>query len=977
MKNIALLLACLCLTGMLRAQKFIAEGRTALAVVPTTTEGCKNPVVSLNGTWEINMNPGQEAWKNEAGTWKKVQVPGEPAMQGYKVTNDREFFYRTTVQIPADAAGKSVLIRFNGVYSYARVFANGQSVREHFGGFTAWDADITPYITPGKPVVLYVGVTDRSDDISYASGYAHHPIGGILREVEMIILPKDHLNRFYVQTDLSTDFKSATLKIQAAKRMASAGSRVNMMLIDAAGQPVPGQVWAFDLKADGSSEFAFTVKNPVLWNQEQPYQYTIRAELSDKGVITEKIEVKTGFRKVEVSGKRLLVNGDPVKLRGACRHDVHPLMGRSTNRYYDSLDVALAREANVNFIRTSHYPPSKDFLEFADRYGIYVQEETAICFVNTWREGVYNKWGETFNDTAYTSRYLGQLSEMIDRDRNHPCVIMWSIGNESTYGTNFQKEYEFVKSVDLTRPVSWTWPGTAIQAGKRCFDIAVAHYPGYDGKDNENFGLRYNNMEHAEFPLLSDEWAHVACYNLTLLSEDPNVKDFWGRSLDSMWSVRFDVPGNLGGAIWGMTDEIFHLPDTVTGYGPWGYIDVWRRKKAEFWNVKKAYSPIRVTKSSWTGRSSGQMAAEVTIKNRFNHTSLKDIRLTVSQGSDTRQVTLPDVRPHGETTLKLPVSEKSFPSLMLRFYDERNNLVDEEKIQPGFPVPAAMMNAGIDWTIESVGNVLEMSGNGFRIRLDEKTGQLISASSGGKQVLCGGFRVMVNKPKDPGAFKESAGIRSGEYNISKTSINKDEPGRVTVTSSGFVDHYPVSMTTVYQYTGRIETTYQVDSIPQYTWQVGIAYPVDPAIDQISWYRKGYWSTYPDGHLSAVEGSATRFTGLSEVYRLKPSCETAMDMHSYYLTAAILPANAFMQGTEAYRATKENIASYSLLSGGKSLLTVTSPGNQAAKINCPDLGPQELLVLDKWDYWTLSWGNYAGSKNPASRITGTAVVKIGD
>jgi hypothetical protein len=327
--------------------------------------------------------------------------------------------------------------------------------------------------------------------------------------------------------------------------------------------------------------------------------------------------------------------------------------------------------------------------------------------------------------------------------------------------------------------------------------------------------------------------------------------------------------------------------------------------------------------------------------------------------------------------VKLAVIDKSFPSLLLQFYDRENNLIDEERVQPGFPVPAAMMDSGIDWTVESVGKVLEMSGNGFLIRLDEKTGQLISATCEGKPVLSGGFRVVVNKPKDPGAFKESVGIKSGDYRIASSVINKEEPGRVTVTTSGFVDHYPVSMKTVYHYSGRIETTYQVDSIPPYTWQVGMAFPVDPGIDQIRWYRKGYWSTYPEGHLSATEGSAMRYSGIPEAYRQQPSCETAQGMHDYYLSGAIFPANALMPGTEAYRATKENIAAYSLLRGGKTLLSVESDGSQAAKMNIRDIGTQELLILDKWDYWTLSWGNYAGSKNPLSRITGKSVIRIGE
>ncbi|MCX6224267.1 MAG: hypothetical protein NTV01_05875 [Bacteroidia bacterium] len=974
MKKAFILIFCLGAAQISPAQKFIAEGRSALAVIPSRTTGVETAVASLNGTWEINMNPGKEVWKTGEGIWKKVQVPGEPAMQGYKVINDREFFYRTNITIPKTAWNKTILIRFNGVYSYARVFVNGNPVREHFGGFTAWDADISAFIEPGNQVVVHVGVTDRADDISYASGYAHHPIGGILREVQLLIVPKDYLNRFYIQTDLTADLKQASLSFNVAKSQSTAGGKVKFQLFDSAGKQVFNQPQIFDLQDNGSGKYSVRLSGPVLWNQEEPYLYSVKAELLSGGTTEEVIEQKIGFRKAEIDGKRLLVNGQPVKLRGACRHDVHPLLGRSTSRYYDSLDVVLAKEANINFIRTSHYPPSQDFLEFADRLGLYVEEETAICFVNDWREGIYNKFGQTYNDTAFTSRYLGQLGEMIDRDRNHPAVIIWSIGNESTYGINFQKEYDFVKSIDLSRPVSWSWPATALKENKRCFDIAIAHYPSYDGKDNENFGLAYKNMEHEKFPLLSDEWAHVPCYNLTLLRDDPNVKDFWGRSLDSMWSVRFDVPGNLGGAIWGMTDEIFHLPDTVTGYGPWGFIDVWRRKKTEFWNTKKAYSPVRILGTKWK-MSGNKLMVEVRIKNRFNHIILNSIRFKVSKGEQSSFQPLPAIKPHEEGMIQVLVSETEKPVVLLQFYDSMNNLIDEELTSPMPAVPVMEEPKAVTWIVLKNGKQVDLRNNDLLISLDAVSGQLLKASVKGETILNGGQRVVINKPKDPGAFKESEGIYSGDFRASGSTIDTGNSECVIVKSSGFVSHYPVKMAVAYYPDGTIETSYEADSIPPYTWQIGLAYPVSGSIDEIAWERQGYWSTYPNHHLSANQGKTMRITNIIEHYRVKPEYDILQGMHDYYLTGAITAENAFMQGSEVYRATKENIENFDLLSAGKKRLSVESNGNQAAKMNIMPSGCQELLVLDKWDYWSIAWGNYGGSRNASTLVKGKVVVRI--
>ncbi|RED26862.1 beta galactosidase small subunit [Flavobacterium cutihirudinis] len=953
------------------AQQYIAEGRKALAVIPTQTTDVEKAKISLNGTWEINMSPTDEIWKTNSGQWQKIQVPGEPAMQGFTVENDKEFFYRTTITVPASAKNKTTMIRFNGVYSYARVFVNGHFVREHFGGFTAWDADISSFVEPGKPAVVHVGVTDRADDISYASGYAFHPIGGILREVQLLVVPNDYINRFYTQTDFTNDFKKATLSLNIAKSKTTGKSSIKFQLYDANQKAVLKEAQTFNLN-NGEGKFSVDVLNPILWNQEKPYLYTLKAELQTAGKTQEKIEQKVGFRKVVVDGKRVLVNGDPIKLRGGCRHDMHPLLGRSTNRMYDSLDVVMAKKANLNFIRTSHYPPSQDFLEFADKYGIYVQEETAICFVNDWREGVYKKLGETQNDPAFTSRYLGQLSEMIDRDRNHASVIMWSIGNESSYGINFQKEYDFVKTIDLSRPVSWSWPATAFKENKKCFDIAVAHYPDYEGTGEENFGLVYKNMEHESLPLLSDEWAHVACYNTTLLKTDPNVKDFWGRSLDIMWANRFDVPGNLGGAIWGMTDETFHLKDKVTGYGPWGFIDVWRREKTEFWNTKKAYSPIRVLKTEFENNATDQYI-NVPVKNRYNHISLDQVKLKIRSNGKSYEQQLPALKPHEEGTIKVAVTDRSTP-IVLEFYDAQNNLIDEEQLTWKITSPTTVEATKLKWNVKKSDKNVVLESQGLIIKLDASTGELQNADLKGEKVLTAGARVIVNKPKQPDAFKETTGIYSGKYKVKNAIINTENKSAIVVNSAGTIDDYSVKMKTTYQADGTITIEYEADNIPEYTWQIGIALPVASTFDEMKWKRNGYWSTYPADHLSANIGTAKRISDINEEYRVQPVYETSEGMYDYYLKNTIDPKKANMNGTEIFRATKENVLTFDLLSA-KNEIELSSNGLQATKVDILESGEEELLIMDKWDYWSLSWGNFAGTKNSSKNVKGKAVVKL--
>ena len=167
--------------------------------------GVETPAVLLSGTWQFQYSPDSK--------WDKIQVPGEPAMQGYAIEHDKPFTYRKSFTVPADYAGKHTILRFDGVYSHARLFVNGTFVREHHGGFTRWETDVTPFVRPGKKNEIRLEVTDRLDDISYASGYAHHPIGGILRDVTLFALPETCLYDFYAETHLDAAYEDAVLKI--------------------------------------------------------------------------------------------------------------------------------------------------------------------------------------------------------------------------------------------------------------------------------------------------------------------------------------------------------------------------------------------------------------------------------------------------------------------------------------------------------------------------------------------------------------------------------------------------------------------------------------------------------------------------------------------------------------------------------------------------------------------------------------------
>ena len=435
--------------------------------------GVETPAVLLSGTWQFRYSPDSK--------WDKIQVPGEPAMQGYAIEHDKPFTYRKSFTVPADYAGKHTILRFDGVYSYARLFVNDTFVREHHGGFTRWDTDVTPFVRPGKKNEIRLEVTDRLDDISYASGYAHHPIGGILRDVTLFALPETCLYDFYAETHLDAAYEDAVLKIGYSSPVAG-GAEVAYTLTEPSGRRYPLVQSRFPLEEGGNMN-ELPVKNPLKWDAEHPNLYTLTITLSKDGKEIGRFDRRIGFRDVKIEKDRMLVNGMPVKLRGACRHDIHPTLGRTTTAELDSLDVILFKRSNMNFVRTSHYPPTERFLEYCDRYGIYVESETAVCFVDTYRQKNYAP-GKTQDSAEFTPRYLSQCREMVKSFRSHPSILFWSIGNESVYGTNFQQCWDWVKATDKTRPVIFSYPGS-VGEKKPVYDILSMHYQDVNGNLNQ------------------------------------------------------------------------------------------------------------------------------------------------------------------------------------------------------------------------------------------------------------------------------------------------------------------------------------------------------------------------------------------------------------------------------------------------------------------------------------------------------------
>lgn len=940
--------------------------------------GVETPAVLLSGTWQFRYSPDSK--------WDKIQVPGEPAMQGYAIEHDKPFTYRKSFTVPADYAGKHTILRFDGVYSYARLFVNDTFVREHHGGFTRWDTDITPFVRPGKKNEIRLEVTDRLDDISYASGYAHHPIGGILRDVTLFVLPETCLYDFYAETHLDAAYEDAVLKIGYSSPVAG-GAEVAYTLTDPSGRRYPLAQSRFPLEEGGNMN-ELPVKNPLKWDAEHPNLYTLTITLSKDGKEIGRFDCRIGFRDVKIEKDRMLVNGMPVKLRGACRHDIHPTLGRTTTAELDSLDVILFKRSNMNFVRTSHYPPTERFLEYCDRYGIYVESETAVCFVDTYRQKNYAP-GKTQDSAEFTPRYLSQCREMVKSFRSHPSILFWSIGNESVYGTNFQQCWDWVKATDKTRPVIFSYPGS-VGEKEPVYDILSMHYQDVNGNLNQ-WNRSTHGFQGEGIPALFDEWAHPACYTYATLQEDPNIREFWGHSIERMWSGLFDAPGGLGGAIWGYVDETFMLPEPkvgtafwkefartakpedyqgkCVGYGEWGIVDVWRREKPEFWATKKAYSPVRLMTTEVASFLSGQRLL-LPLYNRFDHTDLDEIKIRYTYKGVEKELPAPSIAPHQKGLLVIPAEAWEEGELLsICFYTATGELLDAEQVSLGSDYHVRLADSEASpvngvLLVEETAGMMTIKGDGFEIPFSKETGLICNATSKGQVIIEKGpflhLDINLNHLTGAEVRKSARKFLTSDSDWKKQSLTYTrKEGAVEVALSGFYQDVQTDILIRISPAGEMNVSYVVAGQPNgYLRETGLSFYLPERLDYLQWERKGMWSCYPEGAFAGNTGETSLYNPKQVRYGENPAQPWSADTHNYYYWADA-GANCDRPLTQMAKGMKENIYRYTLsATGGGAGLTVCSPdASLACRTSKRGDGQLMLYINNRWDYPEIAWGNY--------------------
>lgn len=856
----------------------------------------------------------------DAEKWQDVIVPSSLIMQGFDIENNTEYYYKKIIKIPKDYVGNRIFLRFEGVYSNARVWVNNKFIKSHIGGFTVWDVDITDF-AEAKEITLIVGVADiegnkksvwntdgkYQSNSAWASYYAHHNIGGIIRNITMFCLPQKAI----LQTHIDT-FVNGSTSIAKVNMLLSENCKGLVLKTDIIRE---GKIKAAKEISVNSADISFELEVLFadLWDAEHPNLYILKTVLCDKnGISLQENTMKFGFREITYGGKnntdknKVYVNGKEIKLRGVCRHDVSRLYGRSLTKEDIYNEIKTYKEHNVNHIRTSHYPVSDYMLEVCDELGMYVEQENAACFKGANGFDIYNSSGD----------FLNSFKEMVESSRNHPSVIIWSIANESGFekSAGFRDCYNYVKNEDITRPVIFSYPCT-VASRPLPYDIYSKHY----AKVTSKLGRK-------DMPILHDEFAHVPCYNIDDLKYDNSCRVFWGESIKRGWDNIFNTDGALGCDIWAAIDDVFYLPEKkmekhqkhlkgeCAGYGEWGCIfDAFKRLKPEAYLTKKAFTPVKINSVDVYGDE-----IRFKVQNRFDHTNLNEVSVTVKDKngkllySDRIQE---NIEPHSFGTISL-LHINCTDNMKVEFSYSNisvescivNKVYDQLKINPSAVNPLYAQNC-------------IMVGETVKIR---------------------GMHLYTGLNKFDVLYKEIVKTDENTYTV---DFGFGRVFLLTVNQTGNVLNFKVEPK------NKLSSFYLIG-------EIGVDIELSDDFKSVSWHRNSLYNDYPNNHIARDFGTAYRVGKMhnyDDTDMNNITWEDDMSSYAYYEKAS--KYNRF--ASNDFKTKRLNISSYLAETFNNQKVLINT---DCININAYANPLNAKLQISKGNYKrSILWGNYWGER----------------
>ena len=796
-------------------------------------------------SWEM-ANYGKPVYTNVGYPFHNNPPKAIVGLSQYGVTdNNATGFYRKTFTLPKGWESKRVFIHFEGVYSAAVVWVNGKYVGYSQDSNTDAEFDLTGFVTEGENQ-LSVRVY-RWCDGSYLEGQDMWHLSGIHRDVYLYATPKAFVSDHYITTtNASDDATSGTLNVALKLDNRDGGTvskDLKVKLLDATGKTIKeGSVAA---TAAGTQTVSLRgLANLHPWTSEDPYLYTVVVTQSDNGSGEMAFSTKYGFRNVKVSGTKLLVNGQRVLIKGVNTQDTHPEYGRAIDTETMLKDVTMMKRANINTIRTSHYPRQPKMYAMMDAFGIYCVDEANV-------ECHYNQ-GLASNSSWQTAINEREV-RMVKRDRNHPSVIVWSFGNESGAASDFAKAKSEMQKYDTTRPYFYCNEDNNVSYS----DLHSNMYPTEYEVQNKSNG--YNGK-----PYFICEYAHAMGQAVG------NLKEYW--------DVIEGSNGIIGGCIWDWVDQAIYKPaDLVNGtkmkngFNNWGsgydynstsgvgvgfqgnFLDnglitpdrKWTGKLTE---VKKVYQNATFTLNGKT----------LTIKNKNAFADLNTYDLVWRVLQDGRlaeegKLSMPSVKPGNSGTVTIPYTISTGDGaeyvldveLCLKadvlWADRGYEIAKEQFVIAGaHPSSLAARDDSHDGTLSVSGNTVSgttKDGKKFSMTFGSD-GSLGSWTFDGKPILASGFDFNTMRDIDNDRWDGSF-ITSSSKNVT-SALTKSGNNAVMTMNCG--SYCTIAYTFYPDATVDMKVTFNSSSSYR---RVGLAAQFAAGLENVEYYGRGPWSNYVD------------------------------------------------------------------------------------------------------------------------------------
>ena len=863
---------------------------------------------SLNGKWKFKWvrKPDErpvDFYKTDydVSGWDETNVPSNWQMEGYDIpiyTNARYPFranppyiqkeynpvgsYRTTFRIPKEWRGREVFLHFAGVNSAFYLWVNGEWIGYSEDSRTPAEFNITKFLRKGENILA--AEVYRWSDGSYLEDQDMWRMSGIYRDVFLFSTPRVHLRDFFVRCDLDKDYQDAVLKVTAYVRnyseKAAEKHTVEVSLLDSKGTFIggdvlmKGQVKNLAGGAESVLEMDAKVSNPAKWTAETPNLYIVLLKLKDER--KEVIEVERcsfGFRKVELKNGQMLVNGRAILIKGVNRHEHDPNVGQAIPFSRMLEDVRLMKQNNINAVRTSHYPNDPRWYELCDKYGLYLIDE---CNLET--HGLM--WMLPRDVPEWKAACMDRMERMVERDKNHPSVIIWSLGNESGYGTTHDAMADYARKRDPTRLVHFMDLDDRM-ADLPCSDIVCPMYAFIEQM------VEYAKVNRPK-PLIQCEYAHAMGNSVG------NLQDYW--------DVIERYEQLQGGFIWDWVDQgIFKY--TTDGRKYWAYggdfgdipnddnfccnglVQPDRRPNPSLYEVKKVYQYI---KAEPVDLSEGK----IRVQNKYDFISLDFADIfwelaadgeVVQRGTLGRLSLEPKQEQEATVPFEMPKPvagaeyrlKTSFSLAGDALWAKRGHVVAWDEFE--IPLEAqASSEANIsemnEVELQRSSEAVTIEGKDFTITIGGKSGAIESLTYGGKELIASPlipnfWRVPTDNDDGNGMLRRLGVWRQAGPDRTITGITAEQlkPQVVRVEVAALLPAGGCGYRCVYTVFGSgdvvVESSIQpaeakLPELPRFGMQMAI--PAD--FNQMSWYGRGPHETYWDRKTGAAVGL---YSGLVE------------------------------------------------------------------------------------------------------------------